>query len=255
MVYSLRSIGVFINTSPCLNDNFMLYFDMLLELILSSSSNKYLQIEALNIINNYYPRTNRGRLRIEHRFKEKINELSKKYELDIEKNFSKKQEFLQKIDDKYKEESDDKKNKSEENEIDDKEKINQTVDKILFNKLDSFWSIWYPIVPDKVILRIPYDQIKEGYIFYRMKYLLEQTQLEGSEDLYQYQKNKQQLKKEDVIKILKSNIKFPYPEKENCSAIDVKEIIKCWHHNLYYILYYYCNCIFFNYIYIYILFK
>ncbi|ORX82562.1 hypothetical protein BCR32DRAFT_292578 [Anaeromyces robustus] len=252
MVYSLRSIGVFINTPPCLNDNFMQYFDLLLELILNTSSNKYLQIEALNIINNYYPRTNRGRLRIEHRFRKKINELSKKYELDIYQNISKKKDFLQRINSNNINNNNKSQNKidnddirdlndredsniiggsmSEDidntNRILDDRNINEKLDKILFEKLNKFWSVWYPIVPDKILLRIPYNQVNEGYIFYRMKYLLEKTKIEGLETIDIYKNKGKQMQKDNVIKILKSNIKFPYPEKENYELIERKNFIK-----------------------------
>jgi len=230
MIYMLRSIGVFINTLLGLNDNFMQYIDLLLSLILNPSSDKFLQIEALNIINKYYPRTYRGRMRIEHQFREKINELSKKHELDIYNTISKRQDFLRNSDDKNKEENNivENENKEEENETSDINNKEQEIiiDKILFEKLNTFWSIWYPIVPDNVLLRIPIEQVKEGYIYYRMKYLLEKSNIKGYENIKIYQKNKNQMKKDDIIKILKLNINLPYPEKETIYLIKKKEIIK-----------------------------
>jgi len=273
MIYSLRSLGVFINTPPCLNDNFMRYFDLLLEMILSVKSNKYLQIEALHIINNYYPRTYRGRLRIEQRFREKVSELSHKYELDIRNGISKKLDFLQKIDNKNNQEKENENtkndqtnenintNKDQENEnvsniknqenensnkstlksenineedifygIDDKEndiEIEETINKMLFNKLNTFWSVWYPIVPDKIIVRIPNEQINEGYIFYRMKYLINKTKVDGIESFDMFKKKKIQLKYANMIDILRTSIDVPYAQKENNYLIENSEVKKC----------------------------
>ncbi|ORX60056.1 hypothetical protein BCR36DRAFT_342347 [Piromyces finnis] len=153
-------------------------------------------------------------MRVEYQFREKINEMSKEYELNIYNNISKKQDFSNKIENKI------------ENENNKESETSDIIDKILFEKLNVFWSVWYPIVPDNVLLRIPIEQIKEGYIYYRMKYLLEKSKIQGFESIEIYQKNKTPLTKDNIIKILKSNIDIPYPEKEISNLIESKEIIK-----------------------------
>ncbi|OUM62157.1 hypothetical protein PIROE2DRAFT_62078 [Piromyces sp. E2] len=163
-------------------------------------------------------------MRIEHQFREKINKISKKHELDVYNKISKKPNFFQKLDDKNKDNNSITENES--SDINKEEEQNIIIDKILFEKLNAFWSIWYPIVPDVVLLRIPIEQVKEGYIYYRMKYLLEKSNIQGYETIDIYQKNKKQMKKDDVIKILKSNIELPYSEKETVYLIENKDKIK-----------------------------